>query len=109
MFSLELLICYTDGFFTRDDTQDQEQELENNGPEQSYSLGSYATDFQVEVFAVLMVAQRCKSYAEEKIFICSSCHAALRAVSSLRTRSILVQECGNALKFLSKQKAVGLV
>ncbi|KAJ8918228.1 hypothetical protein NQ315_014098 [Exocentrus adspersus] len=32
--------------------------LESNGVQQSYSLGSYATVFQAEVFTILMVAQR---------------------------------------------------
>ncbi|KAJ8912199.1 hypothetical protein NQ315_003803 [Exocentrus adspersus] len=85
--------------------------LENSEVQQSYSLGSYATVFQVEVFAVLMVAQRedVKNCTEERIFICSDSQAALRAISSPRTRSMLVQECGDALESLDRQKEVGLV
>ncbi|KAJ8921590.1 hypothetical protein NQ315_010495 [Exocentrus adspersus] len=53
--------------------------LENSGVQQSYSLGSYATVFQAEVFAILMVAQRedVKNCTEERIFICSDSQAAL--------------------------------
>ncbi|KAJ8911710.1 hypothetical protein NQ315_013172 [Exocentrus adspersus] len=78
---------------------------------QSYSLGSYATVFQMEVFAILMVTQRedVKNCTEERIFICSDSQAALRAISSPRTRSMLVQECGDALESLARQKEVGLV
>ncbi|KAJ8917703.1 hypothetical protein NQ315_005152 [Exocentrus adspersus] len=84
--------------------------LENSGAQQSYSLSSYATVFQA-VFAILMVAQRedVKKYAEEKIFICSNSEAALRAICSPRTRLMLVQECGDALESLARQKEVGLV
>ncbi|KAJ8920815.1 hypothetical protein NQ315_004956 [Exocentrus adspersus] len=84
--------------------------LGNSGVQQSYSLGSYATVFQAEVFAILMVAQRedVKNCTEERIFICSNSQAALRAISSPRTRSMLVQECGYVLESLARQK-VGLV
>ncbi|KAJ8918235.1 hypothetical protein NQ315_014105 [Exocentrus adspersus] len=65
-----------------------------------------------EVFAILMVEQRedVKNCTEERIFICSDSQAALRAISSPRTRSsMLVQECGDALESLDRQKEVGLV
>ncbi|KAJ8921240.1 hypothetical protein NQ315_013712 [Exocentrus adspersus] len=66
---------------------------------------------KAEVFAILMVAQRedIKNCTEERIFICSDSQAALRATSSPRTRSMLVQECGDALESLARQKEVGLV
>ncbi|KAJ8918169.1 hypothetical protein NQ315_014035 [Exocentrus adspersus] len=85
--------------------------LENSVVQQSYSLGSYATVFQAEVFAILMVAQRedVKNCTEERIFICLDSQAALRAISSPRTRSMLIQECGDALDSLTRQKEVGLV
>ncbi|KAJ8919465.1 hypothetical protein NQ315_016565 [Exocentrus adspersus] len=86
--------------------------LENSGIQQSYSLGSYATVFQAEFFAILMVAQRedVKNCTEERIFIFSESQAALRAVSSPRTRSMFViQECEDALESLARQKEVGLV
>ncbi|KAJ8924069.1 hypothetical protein NQ315_006848 [Exocentrus adspersus] len=85
--------------------------LEDSGVQQSYSLGSYATVFQAEVFAILIVAQRedVKNCTEERIFICSDSQAALRAISSPRTRSMLVQECGDALESLARQKEMELV
>ncbi|KAJ8921688.1 hypothetical protein NQ315_010598 [Exocentrus adspersus] len=85
--------------------------LENGGVHQSHSLGSYATVFQAEVFAILMVAQRedVKNCTEERIFICSDSQAALRAISSPRARSMLVQKCGDALESLARHKEVGLV
>ncbi|KAJ8912773.1 hypothetical protein NQ315_002530 [Exocentrus adspersus] len=69
------------------------------------------TKGQAEVFAILMVAQRedVKNCTEERIFICSDSQAALRAISSPRTRSMFVQECGDALESLARQKEVGLV
>ncbi|KAJ8919396.1 hypothetical protein NQ315_016489 [Exocentrus adspersus] len=92
-----------------DDQQEVGVGVENSGVQQSYSLGLYATVFQAEVFAILMVAQRkdVKNCTEEKIFICSDSQAALTAISSPRTRSMLVQKCGDALESLARQKEVG--
>ncbi|KAJ8913034.1 hypothetical protein NQ315_002050 [Exocentrus adspersus] len=61
---------------------------------------------EAEIFVILMVAQGedVKNCTEERIFICSDSQAALRAISSPRTRSILVQECGDALESLARQK-----
>ncbi|KAJ8924604.1 hypothetical protein NQ315_000754 [Exocentrus adspersus] len=42
--------------------------------------------------------------AAEKIFICPDSRAVLRAISSPRTRSILVQKCTGALKFESGRR-----
>ncbi|KAJ8920536.1 hypothetical protein NQ315_005405 [Exocentrus adspersus] len=94
------------------------------------------TVFQEEVFAILMVAQRddVKNFTEKRIFICSDSQAALRAISTPRTTTMLVQEClGNctiltlslshgscfpkfknlamigSLESLARQKEVGLV
>ncbi|KAJ8925317.1 hypothetical protein NQ315_009147 [Exocentrus adspersus] len=66
---------------------------------------------RAEVFAILMVARRedVKNCTEERIFICSDSQAALRAISSPRTRSMLVQECGDALESLARQEEVELV
>ncbi|KAJ8918331.1 hypothetical protein NQ315_008024, partial [Exocentrus adspersus] len=79
---------------------------ENSGVQQIYSLGSHPTVFQAEVFAILMVAPKedVKNCTEERIFICSDSQAALRAISSPRTRSELVQECRDALESLVRQK-----
>ncbi|KAJ8921311.1 hypothetical protein NQ315_013785 [Exocentrus adspersus] len=76
--------------------------LEKSGVQKSYSLGSYASVFQAEVFTILIVAQmeHVKNCTEERIFICSDSQAALRAISSPRTRSMPIQECGDALESL---------
>ncbi|KAJ8910193.1 hypothetical protein NQ315_005621 [Exocentrus adspersus] len=94
MFPPGSLVCYTDGSRTRNEYSGAVIYLESSGAQQSYSLGSYATVFQAEVFAILMVAQRedVKNCTEERIFICSDSQAALRAISSPSTRSMLVQE-----------------
>ncbi|KAJ8957776.1 hypothetical protein NQ314_006488 [Rhamnusium bicolor] len=47
--------------------------------------------------------------AEQIIYICSDSQAALKAVCSPRTRSALVQECGDALEELARHKQVRLV
>ncbi|KAJ8910772.1 hypothetical protein NQ315_008893 [Exocentrus adspersus] len=111
MFPPGSLVCYTDGSRMRDEYLGAGIYLENSGAQQSYSLGSYATVFQAEVFAILMTAHRedVRNCAEERIFICSDSQAALRAVSFPRTRSILVQECGDALESLAGQREVELV
>ncbi|KAJ8915461.1 hypothetical protein NQ315_003224 [Exocentrus adspersus] len=111
MFPPGSLVCYTDGSRTRNEYSGAGIYLESSGAQQSYSLGSYASVFQAEVFAILMVAQRedVKNCTEERIFICSDSQAALRAISSPRTRSMLVQECGDALESLARQKEMGLV
>ncbi|KAJ8915952.1 hypothetical protein NQ315_016628 [Exocentrus adspersus] len=73
------LVCYTDGFRMRNE---HSRSRKKSGAQQSYSLGSYATVFQAEVFAILMVAHR------EDIKNC---------------------ECGDALESLARQKQVELV
>ncbi|KAJ8910356.1 hypothetical protein NQ315_004972 [Exocentrus adspersus] len=50
-----------------------------------------------------------KNCTKERFFTCSDSQAALRAISSPKTRSMLVQEYGDALEFLARQKEVGLV
>ncbi|XP_018569028.1 uncharacterized protein LOC108909246 [Anoplophora glabripennis] len=69
-----------------------------------------ATVFQAKVFTILMVASKEEvSNCVEKIFICSDSQAGPRAVSSPRTRSVLVQECGDALELLARRREVELV
>ncbi|KAJ8976998.1 hypothetical protein NQ317_015616 [Molorchus minor] len=80
--------------------------LEGKGVQQSYALGSHTTVFRAEVFAILMVASREEVIRspEPRVYICSDSQAALRAVSAPRTRSALVQECGDALEELARHK-----
>ncbi|KAJ8912872.1 hypothetical protein NQ315_014483 [Exocentrus adspersus] len=111
MFPPGSLVCYTDVSRMRNGYSGAGIYVENSGVQQSYSLGSYATVYQAEVFAILMVAQRedVRNCTEERIFIFSDIQAALRAISSPRTISMLVQERGDALESLARQKEVGLV
>ncbi|KAJ8968204.1 hypothetical protein NQ317_018863 [Molorchus minor] len=85
--------------------------LEGRDVEQSFALGSYATVFQAEVFAILMTAHKeeVRNCPEQKIVICSDSKAALQAICAPRTKSALAQECGDALKQLASQKEVTLV
>ncbi|KAJ8912273.1 hypothetical protein NQ315_008320 [Exocentrus adspersus] len=64
-----------------------------------------------EVFAIWMVVHRedVKNCAEGQTLICSHSQTALRVISSPRTRSILVQEYGDALESLARQKEMELV
>ncbi|KAJ8975968.1 hypothetical protein NQ317_000672 [Molorchus minor] len=79
--------------------------------QQSYALGSYTTIFQAEVFAILMVASKkeIESSTEPRVYICSDSQAALKAVSTPRTRSVLVREYGDALEELARHKEVKLL
>lgn len=45
----------------------------------------------------------------KKIFICSDSQTALRAVSSPRTRPTLIEECGDALETLDRQREIEFV
>ncbi|KAJ8918272.1 hypothetical protein NQ315_014142 [Exocentrus adspersus] len=64
-----------------------------------------------EVFAILMVAQRqdVKTVQRKGSSSAQTAQAALRAISSPRTRSMLIQECGDALESLARQKEVEFV
>ncbi|KAJ8983698.1 hypothetical protein NQ317_003488, partial [Molorchus minor] len=61
----------------------------------------HTTVFQAEVFAILMAASREEVKKESRA---KNSQAALRAVSASRTRSALVQECGDALEELARHK-----
>ncbi|KAJ8978297.1 hypothetical protein NQ317_000111 [Molorchus minor] len=80
--------------------------LESGNVKHSYALGTYATVFQAEIFATLMVASNevVKEAPEQSVYICSDSQAALKALSSPRMRSPLVQECGEALEELARYK-----
>jgi ribonuclease HI len=83
----------------------------DQGVKKSFSLGTYATVFQAEVFAILMVAQSEEVLGRtgQNIAICSDSQAALRAVCANRTRSALVDECASALSRLAESNAVELI
>ncbi|KAJ8926410.1 hypothetical protein NQ314_021196 [Rhamnusium bicolor] len=111
-FRPDSLVCYTDG--SRLATRSSSGAgiyLEGKEVQESFALGSYTTVFQAEVYAILAVAGRAevRNGAEQIIYICSDSQAALKAVCSPRTRSALVQECGDALEELARHKQVRLV
>jgi ribonuclease HI len=83
----------------------------DQGVRRSYALGSYATVFQAEVFAILKVAQseEVKACSGKNIAICSDSQAALKAVCANRIRSNLVAECADALGEIAERNTVELV
>ncbi|KAJ8970725.1 hypothetical protein NQ317_018759 [Molorchus minor] len=95
IFPPESLVCYTDG----------SRMAEGSG------AGIYLESGNAEIFAILMVASNevVKEAPEQSVYICSDSQAALKALSSPRMRSSLVQECGEALEELARYKEVELV
>jgi hypothetical protein len=61
----------------------------------SISLGSYATIFQAEIYVILACAYEILLYdrAEKYMSICSYSQAALKALQTTRTISLLVRQC----------------
>jgi hypothetical protein len=76
----------------------------------SFSLGSFVTVFQVEVYAILA----CSEFSLKECMtgtttcICSDSWAALLALSSLTMSSRLVLQCRNSLQGLSIHNGVQL-
>ena len=60
----------------------------------SFSLGRYATVFQVEFYAILACAYEIQSQnrLEKYMSICSDSLAALKALKANKTMSLLVQQ-----------------
>ncbi|KAJ8972086.1 hypothetical protein NQ317_018330 [Molorchus minor] len=87
--------------------------LESGNVKQSYALGTYATVFQAEIFAILMVASnQVVKRLQSKVStfaLRQQSQAALKALFSPRMRSPLVQECTEALEELARYKEVELV
>lgn len=76
----------------------------------SFSLGSYATVFQAELYAIIEVAtsKEVTEGIEGEIKIYSDSEAALKALLSARMGG-LVQECWEALNKVAEQKQVNPV
>ncbi|KAJ8977806.1 hypothetical protein NQ317_000063 [Molorchus minor] len=91
------------------DTGEREREIELRFGKyvQSYALETYATVFQTEIFAILMVANNevVKGALEQSVYICSDSQAALIALSSPR----MYLNLGEALEELARYKEVDLV
>jgi len=75
----------------------------------SISIGKHATFFQTVVYAILVCVYEIQMNArpEKYISICSSSQAALKALQSAKTTSLLVQQCQKALNDISTQHIVG--
>jgi len=76
----------------------------------SFSLGRYATVFQVEICAILASAYEIQSQnrPEKYVSICSDSLVALKALKVIRTTSSLVHQCQKALNGISIRHAIGL-
>ena len=83
----------------------------DQGVNRSYPLGVYATVFQAEVFAILMVApsEEVRSCSGKNLVMCSDSQAVLKAVCANRIRSNLVAECADALGEMAERNTVELV
>jgi hypothetical protein len=77
---------------------------------ESYALGSLATVFQTEVYAVFVCSDCCRSanIHNMTICICSDSKAALLALSSYTISSKLLQQCWLSLQDLSNNNRVRL-
>jgi hypothetical protein len=76
---------------------------------ESYALGSHATVFQFEVYAVLACSEYCISEGKRAISICSDSRAALVALKSYAVSSIVVLQCKDSLHGLALSNRVQLV
>jgi hypothetical protein len=77
---------------------------------ESYTLGSLATIFQTEVYAILACSDYCRSanLHNTTICICSDSKAALLAQSSYTISSALLQQCWLSVQDLSNNNRVRL-
>ena len=75
----------------------------------SISIGKHATVFQTVVYAILacVYESQMNSRPEKYVTICSDSQAALKALQSAKTTSLLVQQCQKALNDIFTQHTVG--
>jgi hypothetical protein len=75
----------------------------------SISIGKHATVFQIVVYAILTCVYEIQMNArpEKFVSICSDSQAALKALQSAKTTSLLVQQCQKALNDISTEHTVG--
>lgn len=66
---------------------------ENPYVSRSVSLGSNASVFQSEVYAILCALDECKNLGKENVLICSDSKAAIQALACTQVSSRLVSEC----------------
>jgi ribonuclease HI len=76
----------------------------------SFSLGTYATVFQAEIYAILACVYEIQSLdrSEKYVSICSNSQAALKSLQGTRTTSLLNQQYQRALNDISTRHVVGL-
>jgi len=75
----------------------------------SISVGKHATVFQTVVYAILACVYEIQMNArpEKYVSICSDSQVALKALQSVKTTSLLVQQCQKALNDISTQHPLG--
>jgi hypothetical protein len=73
------------------------------------SIGKHATVFQTVVYAILACVYEIQMNARPEKYgsICSDSQAALKALQSAKTTSLLVRQCQKALNDISTQQTVG--
>ena len=109
-FSPGSLICFADGSRTKSGHAGAGAYLAGRGIGRLYPLGSLATVFQAEMYAIMEIArmEEVTKSMEETVHICSDSLAALRALNSTRNKCPLVQECRKALDGLRRNKKLVL-
>ena len=80
------------------------------GQRLSFSLGTYATVFQAEIYVILACACEIQSHnrLEKYVSICSDSLVALKSLKAIRATSPLVHQCQKVLNDISIQHVVGL-
>jgi len=110
VFSEDALIWFTDGSRADSGTGPRIFGLK---PNRSFScpLGTFATVFQTEIYAILLCAceNTRRSFKNERILNISDGQASLKALSSPKEISGLVAECLDALSTLANPNKVTLV
>ena len=83
---------------------------ESHNTGEAYALGTLATVFQSEVYAILSCSENCRNaqLRDKVICICSDSRASLLALSSYTISSSLVSECWHSLQGLSTHNRVKL-
>jgi ribonuclease HI len=109
MTSSDEITCYTDGSHC-DNRSGAGVFSDTLKLEESYSLGTYTTVFQAEVYAILACSDICQKarLQNETIHILSDSKAALMARSSYKISSSIVMQCWNSLQALSTSNRVRL-
>jgi ribonuclease HI len=103
------LVCFADGskMMQRTGTGVYRQSV---GRRLIISLGRYAKVLQTEIYAILACVYEIQLYGrpENCVSICSDSQAALKALHTAITTSLLVQQCQKVLNDISTQHNVGL-